>query len=46
MDIPVCYGGESGIRTHDGVTHTRVPGERTKPDYATSPSYIFNWRTL
>src|SRR5690606_36473317 len=25
------HSGEGGIRTRDGVTHTRVPGERTSP---------------
>ena len=27
----VLLCGESGIRTHDGVNHTRVPGERISP---------------
>ncbi len=27
----LCESGEGGIRTHDGFTRTRVPGERTSP---------------
>lgn len=30
-------GGEGGIRTHDPLRDTRVPGVRTRPNYATSP---------
>lgn len=31
--------GEGGIRTRDGVTHTRVPGERTSPLCDLSPAF-------
>jgi hypothetical protein len=30
-------GGEGGIRTRDTLRYTRFPGERVRPDYATSP---------
>jgi hypothetical protein len=32
-----CTGGEGGIRTRGGVTLTRFPIVRIRPDYATSP---------
>jgi hypothetical protein len=33
----VSRGGEGGIRTHGAFQLTRFPGERVRPDYATSP---------
>ena len=33
-------GGGGGIRTHDSVRNTRSPSARTRPDYATPPSFI------
>ena len=34
-----CTGGEGGIRTRGGVTLTRFPIVRIRPDYATSPRF-------
>jgi hypothetical protein len=35
---PPQSGGEGGIRTRGAFRHTRSPGARIRPDYATSPS--------
>jgi hypothetical protein len=37
---PDKCSGEGGIRTHGAFRHTRSPGARIRPDYATSPLHI------